>query len=237
MTEYVDKSFCLEVRGDFACFTRPEMKVERVSYDVITPSAARAIFEAIFWKPAIRWQVRQIEVLAPVRWTSVRRNEVATVASERSDGILIEDARQQRAGLFLRDVAYRLHADLIFVPPAKRKAACRTVDDALVEPQERAEWAKDENPGKYNSMFERRARKGQCFNQPYLGCREFSCAFEFVESGSLAKSAIDETRDLGFMLYDMDFTEINDPKPAFFRARMENGVIEVPTWDSPEVLR
>ncbi len=237
MTEYVDKSFCLEVRGDFACFTRPEMKVERVSYDVITPSAARAIFEAIFWKPAIRWQVRRIEVLAPIRWTSVRRNEVATVASERSDGILIEDARQQRAGLFLRDVAYRLHADLMFVPPSQRKTPCRTVDDALVESQERAEWAKDENPGKYNAMFERRARKGQCFNQPYLGCREFSCAFEFVESGRPAKPAIDETRDLGFMLYDMDFTEINDPKPAFFRARMEKGVIEVPTWDSPEVLR
>lgn len=237
MTKFVDKSFCLEVRGDFACFTRPEMKVERVSYDVITPSAARAIFEAIFWKPAIRWQVRKIEVLAPIRWTSVRRNEVATVASDRSDGIFIEDARQQRAGLFLRDVAYRLHADLIFVPPALRKSAYRTVDAVLVDPQERAEWAKDENPGKYNAMFERRARKGQCFNQPYLGCREFSCSFDLVDMAVSVEPAIDETRDLGFMLYDMDFTEINDPKPAFFRARMEKGVIEVPTWDSPEVLR
>lgn len=237
MTEFVDKSFCLEVRGDFACFTRPEMKVERVSYDVITPSAARAIFEAIFWKPAIRWQVRRIEVLAPIRWTSVRRNEVATVASDRSDGIFIEDARQQRAGLFLRDVAYRLHADLVFVPPARRKSPYGTVDEALVEPQEREEWAKDENPGKYNAMFERRARKGQCFNQPYLGCREFSCSFELVEQGNLAKPAIDETRDLGFMLYDMDFSEPNDPKPAFFRAQMGKGVIEVPSWESPEVLR
>ena len=237
MTEYVDKSFCLDVRGDFACFTRPEMKVERVSYDVITPSAARAIFEAIFWKPAIRWQVRRIEVLAPIRWTSVRRNEVATVASDRSDGIFIEDARQQRAGLFLRDVAYRLHANLVFVPPALRKSPYRTVDDVLVEPQERAEWAKDENPGKYNAMFERRARKGQCFNQPYLGCREFSCAFDLIESAESVVPAIDESRDLGFMLYDMDFSEPGDPKPAFFRARMENGVIEVPTWDSPEVLR
>lgn len=237
MTEYVDKSFCLEVRGEFACFTRPEMKVERVSYDVITPSAVRAIFEAIFWKPAIRWQVRRIEVLAPIRWTSVRRNEVATVASDRSDGIFIEDARQQRAGLFLRDVAYRLHADLVFVPPALRKVPCRTVDAGLVDPQERAEWAKDENPGKYNAMFERRARKGQCFNQPYLGCREFSCSFDFAEKTESVSPAIDETRDLGFMLYDMDFTEPNDPKPTFFRARMERGVIEVPTWDSPEVLR
>jgi len=237
VTEYVDKSFCLEVRGDFACFTRPEMKVERVSYDVITPSASRAIFEAIFWKPAIRWQVRKIEVLAPVRWTSVRRNEVATVASDRSDGIFIEDARQQRAGLFLRDVAYRLHADLVFVPPASRKTPYRTVDAVLVDPQERAEWAKDENPGKYNAMFERRARKGQCFNQPYLGCREFSCAFQLVEGTDPVVPALDETRDLGFMLYDMDFTDPNDPKPAFFRARMENGAIEVPTWESPEVLR
>jgi CRISPR-associated protein Cas5d len=237
LTEYVDKSFCLEVRGDFACFTRPEMKVERVSYDVITPSSARSIFEAIFWKPAIRWQVRKIEVLAPIRWTSVRRNEVAMVASDRSEGIFIEDARQQRAGLFLRDVAYRLHADLVFVPPALRKSTYRTVDDKLVESQERAEWAKDENPGKYNAMFERRARKGQCFNQPYLGCREFSCSFELVDKTEAVTTAIDETRDLGFMLYDMDFTDLNDPKPAFFRARMEKGVIEVPAWESPEVLR
>lgn len=237
MTEFVYRSFCLEVRGEFACFTRPEMKVERVSYDVITPSAARAIFEAIFWKPAIRWQVRRIEVLEPIRWTSVRRNEVATVASDRSDGIFIEEARQQRAGLFLRDVAYRLHANLVFVPPSQRKSSYRTVDDALVEPKEREEWAKDENPGKYNAMFERRASKGQCFNQPYLGCREFSCAFDLVETTDSVKPAIDETRDLGFMLYDMDFTEPNDPKPAFFRARMEKGVIEVPAWDSAEVVR
>ncbi|HQF56666.1 MAG TPA: type I-C CRISPR-associated protein Cas5c [Fibrobacteria bacterium] len=239
MTDFVNKSFCLEVRGDFACFTRPEMKVERVSYDVITPSAARAIFEAIFWKPAIRWQVRRIEVLAPVRWTSVRRNEVAKVASAGSDGIFVDDGntRQQRAGLFLRDVAYRLHADLVFVPPPERAKALRPVPENLVEAREREDWAKDENPGKYNAMFERRARKGQCFNQPYLGCREFSCAFEFVEPGSFTKPAIDETRDLGFMLYDMDFKDPADPKPAFFRARMEKGVIEVPTWESPEVLR
>ena len=226
------RGFCLEVAGDFACFTRPEMKVERVSYDVITPSAARAIFEAIFWKPAIRWQVRRIEVLAPVRWTSVRRNEVASVASDRSTGIMIEDARQQRAGLFLRDVAYRLHADLVFVRPSQR-----FVDHALVDPQERIDWAKDENPGKYNGMFERRAKKGQCFNQPYLGCREFSCSFRLVEESEGLSPTIQETRDLGFMLYDMDFKDPADPKPAFFRARMEKGVIDVPTWESPEVLR
>ncbi len=237
MTTHIDKTFCLEVRGDFACYTRPEMKVERVSYDVITPSATRAIFEAIFWKPAIRWRVRRIEVLNPIQWTSVRRNEVASVASERSDGILIEEARQQRAGLFLRDVAYRLHADLVFVPPPQRVKPFRTVDDRLVDATERAEWAKEENPGKYNAMFERRARKGQCFNQPYLGCREFSCAFQLVEDADSVIPAIDETRDLGFMLYDLDFKDPADPKPAFFRARMEKGVIQVPDWNSPEVLR
>lgn len=116
------KGFCLEVSGPYACFTRPEMKVERVSYDVITPSAARAIFDAILWKPAIRWKVKRIEVLAPIRWVSVRRNEVGKVASPRSKGIFIEDERQQRAGLFLRDVTYRLFAEFEFNPagPARQ---------------------------------------------------------------------------------------------------------------------
>ena len=124
-------SFCLEVRGDYACFTRPEMKVERVSYDLITPSAARSVFEAILWKPGLRWRVTRIEVLAPVRWISVRRNEVSSVASRRNAlaamnegrgtlAIYIEDDRQQRAGLFLRDVAYRLHAAMEFVSDEAR---------------------------------------------------------------------------------------------------------------------
>ena len=116
----MSKGFCLEVKGDFACFTRPEMKVERVSYDVITPSAARAIFDAILWKPAIRWRITKIEVLNPVRWANIRRNEVASVASPRSPGIFIEDARQQRAGLILRDVNYRLHGEFDFISPEKR---------------------------------------------------------------------------------------------------------------------
>jgi CRISPR-associated protein Cas5d len=235
--EYFDKTFVLEVRGDYACFTRPEMKVERVSYDVITPSAARAIFTAIFWKPAIRWHVRKIEVLKPISWTSVRRNEVGAVASDRSDGIFIEDARQQRAGLFLRDVAYRLHAALEFVPPPKRPKVVNPVPDTLVPQSERNEWAKDENPGKYNSIFERRARKGQCFNQPYFGCREFSCAFRLVENVADEPSPIGDSRDLGFMLYDLDFTNEADPKPAFFRAKMNNGVVDVPPWESDEVRK
>jgi len=250
MSEFTNKIFCLEVQGDFACYTRPEMKVERVSYDVITPSAARAIFSAIFWKPAIRWNIKKIEVLKPILWTSVRRNEVASVASTRSSGIFVEVDRQQRAGLFLRDVAYRLHAELEFIRPDRRTRPTwknhpedvpvrNPISDLLEDPNERG-WAKDENPGKYNAMFERRASKGQCFNQPYLGCREFSCEFRLVSdplSEALAKPTIADTRDLGFMLYDLDFTDEQDPKPAFFRPTMKNGVIEVPAWDSDEVRK
>jgi CRISPR-associated protein Cas5d len=234
---YTDKTFCLDVAGEYACFTRPEMKVERVSYDVITPSAARGIFTAIFWKPAIRWLVRRIEVLAPIRWTSVRRNEVGKIASSGTSGIFVEDERQQRAGLFLRDVHYRLHATLEFVPPPKRPQVLRPSPDALLESEERIAWGKDENPGKYNAIFERRAKKGQCFNQPYLGCREFSCAFRPIESLSGEPEPIAETRDLGFMLYDLDFSDPKDPKPAFFRPQLVQGVIEVPGWESDEVRK
>jgi CRISPR-associated protein Cas5d len=222
--EHWNKTFC------------PEMKVERVSYDIITPSAARAIFTAIFWKPAILWHVTKIEVLNPIRWISVRRNEVGAVMSAGSkDGIFIEDERQQRAGLLLRDVAYRLHAELEFVPPPKRPAAVLPVPDALVDAEERSDWAKDENPGKYQAMFERRARKGQCFNQPYLGCREFSASFRLIDTVQGEPPPIAETQEFGFMLYDLDFTDPADPKPAFFRAQMTDGVVVVPPWDSEEV--
>ncbi len=236
--EHWNKQFCLEVRGDYACFTRPEMKVERVSYDVITPSAARGIFEAIFWKPAIRWRIRKIEVLNPIKWISVRRNEVGQTASERSDGIFIEDARQQRAGLFLRDVAYRLHAELEFIPPSSRTETRLSTPEPLLDPWEKEEFRKDENPGKYYGIFERRARKGQCFNQPYLGCREFSCEFRLVDDLSNEPAPISETRDLGYMLYDLDFEKnVKEPSPAFFSACMENGVVNVPVWDCEEVRK
>lgn len=218
------KSYCLELSGDFACFTRPEMKVERVSYDVITPSAARACFEAILWKPAIRWHIHTIEVLKPIRWINLRRNEVASVISTRNveaamkngTGILglnIEDERQQRAGLFLRDVAYRVHAGLEFFP--------------------------ERDPGvqanKYHEMFERRAGRGQCVNQPYLGCREFSAHFRLVTDPAAEPAPIEETRELGFMLHDLDFTRPADPTPRFFRAHLENGTVNVPRWDSEEI--
>lgn len=227
--EYHDKEFCLEVWGPMACFTRPELKVERVSYDVITPSAARAIFEAIFWKPAIHWQITKIEVLSPIKWTSVRRNEVGAVASK--NPIFIEEKRQQKNTLMLQDVHYRLWAKLEFIPKRKRKSQ----EDNLFD----KEGHGDENPAKYNAMFERRAKKGQCFNQPYLGTRECVASFRFVDPESIDLTPpISEDRDLGIMLYDMDFEgNLEKPDAMFFRAKMENGVIIVPPKESEEVLR
>lgn len=220
------RTFCLEVTGDYACFTRPEMKVERVSYDLITPSAARSVFDAILWKPAIRWRIRKIEVLKPVRWISVRRNEVSSVVSSRNAlaamneghgqlALYIEDDRQQRAGLFLRDVAYRLYAEMEFLTDESRG-----------------------NPAKYTAMFKRRAAAGQCVNQPYLGCREFAASFrpvEVLEAGRGAYGVADSepaalqemSADLGWMLYDLDYADRADPKPQFFRARVERGVMDL----------
>ena len=215
--------YCLEVSGDFACFSRPEMKVERVSYDVITPSAARAIFESILWKPAIQWRISKIEVLRPIRWVSVRRNEVGAVISTRnvetamrlgggSLGLYVEDERQQRAGLFLRDVCYRIYGHFEILPTAG-----------------------DGNGfGKFLDMFERRAEKGQCVNQPYLGCREFPAAFRLI-TGNDTAVPIAETRDLGWVLYDLDFTNRSSPMPKFFKARMVQGTVYVPDWGSEEV--
>ena len=215
-------TYCLEVRGDFACFTRPEMKVERVSYDVITPSAARAVFEAILWKPAITWRVRKIEVLNPIRWINLRRNEVGAIASPGKDGIIIEEERQQRAGLFLRDVAYRIHAGFeMDRDPAKHGGRF---------PHLSKFGGEDANsPAKFHEMFLRRAAKGQCINQPYLGCREFACDFRMVDDSATERPTIAETRDLGWMLYDMDFSNLTDPKPTFFRAEMTSGVIDLTT--------
>jgi CRISPR-associated protein Cas5d len=215
--------FCLEVAGDYACFSRPEMKVERVSYDVITPSAARAVFEAILWKPGLRWRLRRIEILKPLSWISLRRNEVGAVASSRNAllamkegrgnvGLNIEDERQQRAGLFLRDVAYRLHADL-----------------ELESEESQA------HPAKYASMFARRAAHGQCINQPYLGCREFAASFRLIELVGAERSAREGeappvqslSADLGWMLYDIDFNGRHGPAPQFFRATVKNGVVDL----------
>lgn len=213
MEDAAKNTVCLRVWGDNACFTRPEMKVERVSYDVMTPSAARGILEAILWKPAIRWQITRIDVLKPIRWESVRRNEVGTVISNRSSGLYIEKARQQRAGLFLRDVDYLIHARFDLTDKAGR----------------------EDNPLKFYQMFRRRAGKGQCFNQPYLGCREFSAAFTLADPEEGLPVPIPESRDLGWMLYDMDHSG-SEPLPRFFRVAMDNGTIQVPAWDSSEVM-
>ena len=215
--------FCLHVSGDFACFTRPEMKVERVSYDVITPSAARAIFEAILWKPAIRWQIEKIEVLNRIQWFSVRRNEVASVipagsvkAAMRTGigqlALYADEDRQQRAGLILRDVAYRIHARFQMTDKA----------------------GPDDNPNKFAEMFIRRARAGQAFNQPYLGCREFSADFRLVTAANDGPSPIVESRELGWMLHDMNYSN-EKPTPRFFNAKLDNGVVQVPAPDSPEI--
>lgn len=207
--------FRLRVFGENACFTRPEMKVERVSYDVITPSAARGIYDAILWKPAIQWRILQIDVLKPIRQESVRRNEVGAVISPRNvktamkagEGqleIAIEKERQQRAGLILRDVDYVLHAEF--------------------EMTDRA--GTDETVTKFEQMFIRRAVNGQCFHRPYFGCREFPVSFEFVPKEKEDFTTIADTRDLGWMLYDMDYRR-EPPMPCFFHARMANGSINL----------
>ncbi len=215
MAKAKSNPFRLKVSGENACFTRPEMKVERVSYEVMTPSAARGILEAILWKPAIRWRILQIDVLKPIRWESVRRNEVGKKAGKptaamlnggrgKSLGILIEDDRLQRAGLFLREVAYVIHAEF--------------------EMTERA--GPEDNVGKFTEMFIRRARNGQCFHRPYFGCREFPVAFEFIPREAPPLPAIDLSKDLGWMLYDLDFSG-KSPTPRFFHAELVNGILDL----------
>ncbi len=215
----------LRVSGDNACFTRPEMKVERVSYDVMTPSAARGILEAILWKPAIRWRVTQIDVLEPIRWESVRRNEVGAVIStdlaitamKRGAGRLgmyIEDQRQQRAGLLLKKVAYTIHA--------------------YFELTEKA--GPDDTVTKFEQMFLRRAEKGQCFHRPYLGCREFAARFAPIAEDAALPQPISDTLDLQWMLNDLDYGGAS-PTPRFFRCKMENGSVKVPPVDEGRVAK
>lgn len=215
----------LHIWGERACFTRPEMKVERVSYDVITPSAARGVLEAIHWKPAIRWVVDSIQVLKPIRFESIRRNEVggklsaASVAKAlkagRTDGLraIVEEDRQQRAATILREVGY--------------------VIGAHFELTERA--GADDSVGKHLDIFNRRARKGQCFQAPCLGTREFPAHFQLLENDQHLSSheALAGTRDLGWMLHDFDFAD--DMSPRFFRARMVDSVITVPPLVGEEV--
>ncbi len=233
---YSDKEFCIEVWGARACFTRPEFKVERVSYEVITPSAARAIFECIFWKPAIQWEVTRIDVLNPIKWATIRRNEIKLGQNNNNAPIIIEDARDQRNSLILKDVRYRLYARFKFIPQWKRK----TTKNPIIDKEELDLLHKDENPGKYMAIFERRARKGQCFKTPYLGCREFSADWKYIanpQNDKIEDRCIGD-KDLGFMFYDWTYESEDKNEAQFFHAKMENGTILVPDKNNKtEVLR
>lgn len=212
----------LYVWGERACFTRPEMKVERVSYDVMTPSAARGLLEAIYWKPAIAWAVDRIHVLRPIRFQSFRRNEVGAIASgqlaksamKRGDvnglGLVVEDNRQQRATMLLTNVAYVIEAHFELTAKA----------------------GTDDQPAKHAACFQRRAEKGQCFHRPCLGAREYPADFALLADTALLPEsnlpADQRDRDLGWMLHDIDFHPDGTAKQSiFFRARLADGVLDV----------
>lgn len=204
-------SIKIEVWGDYACFTRPEMKAERVSYDVMPPSAARGIIESIYWHPGLRYHIDKIYVLNPIRFTNIRRNEVKSVLSGsvalaalkngRPIATYTAEDRQQRASMILKDVHYVIEAHF-----------------SLTE-----NMGEGDNPGKFLNIIKRRLNRGQCYSQPYFGCREFPAYFREWEGESIP--ALPVTQDLGFMLYDMDYTNPENIKPQFFRAQMIRGVV------------
>ena len=206
-------SMLIEVWGDYACFSRPEMKTERVSYDVMTPSAARGLVEAIYWHPGMKYHIDRIYLLKPVQFASIRRNEVkatllsSAVLSAAKGGevpmLCTAENIQQRAALVLQDVHYVIECHFTMTEKA----------------------APGDNPGKFQDIVTRRMRKGQCFSTPYFGCREFPAHFKQWEGGPIP--TIDETHDLGFMLYDFDYSDPQNITPLYFRAKMEHGVIQV----------
>lgn len=217
---------CLEVWGDYALFTRPEMKVERVSYDVMTPSAARGLMEAVYWHPGMRWIVDRIHVCSPIRFTNLRRNEVKATVSARSARTVMERGTgdlylctpeniQQRASMLLRDVHY--------------------VIEAHFDMTDRA--APGDNPGKFQDIIKRRIRKGQFYHQPYFGCREFPVNFKLCEQIPDCPESLKGERDFGWMLWDMDYTDPENIQPMFFRAVLRDGVLDIPTLESGEVHR
>lgn len=201
----------VKVWGELACFTRPEMKVERVTYPVMPPSAARGILEAIFWKPQFTWQVREIWILQPIRYFSLTRNEVSSRVSKRAARAWAEDGsnydvtshRTQRHTLCLRDVAYVIRAGVVLKPGIR------------------------DDPAKYRDQFRRRVRDGRCFTRPYLGCREFAASFAALDG---TEHPIDLTEDLGPMLLDLDYADDGSGRgtPRFFEARLEHGILRVP---------
>ena len=205
----------VKVWGEYALFSRPEMKVERCSYDVITPSAARGIFEAIYWHPGMKWAIDKIYVQKPVQFTSIRRNEVKSKISSNNvlpvyngaDKPLYISTKSdivQRASLLLRDVSY--------------------VIEAHFEMTEKA--VESDNPGKFKDIIMRRLRRGECYHTPYFGCREFPANFCLCEDEKI-ETAYSGEKDLGFMLYDMDFSDLDNIQPMFFRALMKDGVINL----------
>jgi CRISPR-associated protein Cas5d len=210
---HYDSPLTVKVWGDWACFTRPEMKVERVSYPVMTPSAARGVLEAIFWKPEFAWRVREIQVLRPIRFFSVLRNEVNSIASHRSaqgwrqgGGYFADEDRAQRHTLALREVAYVVKADLLLKPHA------------------------DADPAKYRDQFRRRVARGQYHHTPYLGCREFAAQFGEPEA---TERPLPLDMDLGLMLFDLDYEQDREGrgirgKPKFFQAKLHSGVLQIP---------
>ena len=206
----------VEVWGDYACFSRPEMKVERVSYDMITPSAARGILEAIYWHPGMKWRIDRIYVLSPIRFMNIRRNEVQSVISARnvrtvmtggSQPLWIDTGKdiQQRAAMVLRDVHYVIEAHFEMTPRALA----------------------GDNPGKFQDIMKRRLSRGQCYHQPYFGCREFPVSFRQYEKDEIITAYNDQDKDLGFMLYDLDYSDLQEIEPMFFRAVMKNGVLDL----------
>lgn len=206
-------SILMEVWGPMACFTRPEMKTERVSYEVPTPGAVRGMIESVFFHPGLRWVPDRIWVLNRIQFMNVRRNEVkskvlaSAVLQEanggKADAIFTSEDIQQRAAMLLKDVHY--------------------VFEAHFEMTEQANPS--DNHGKFQDIIKRRLRRGACYSTPYFGCRECTAHFRLWEGGEIP--AIDETRDLGYMLYDMDYSDPTDIQPMFFRARMEHGVIDL----------
>lgn len=231
----------MEVTGDFACFTRPEMKVERVSYPCITPSAARGVFTAIYWHPGMTWHITRIELLKPIRWANIRRNELDKVTA-----CFVEDARVQRGSLILRDVHYRLYGEFDYSVPeyytadaAEECINTRTELDLFSQPAKDRKKTRRYTAEKHVAIFSRRAEFGRCFNTPYLGCREFSCkSFRLVrDPENEPVQPIAEDLDFDFMLYDIDFSNPSDPRPMFYRPRMRRGVIIVPKADSDEVFK
>lgn len=206
----------VEVWGDYACFSRPELKVERVSYDVMTPSAARGILEAVYWHPGLCWHIDRIYVINPIQFTNIRRNEVkskisklkAKTAMQGSGEALFlsaPDDIQQRAAMVLRDVRYVIDAHFTMTDKANET----------------------DNESKFQSIVKRRLQKGQCYHQPYFGCREFPVKFGLFESEEISSAYKGQERDLGYMLYDMDYSDPLHIEPMFFYAKLKDGVLDL----------